>query len=200
MKKLEIALTAIAFIGIMLVLFRIPGGAFLLILSFGVISMFYCYLGFAIYNGIGFRRMFKKESYSEISTGRIVGAILLGVATSITTVGILFRMMSWPGTVVFLNLGVFGLLIALIVALVKLLTTKSDYYKSVIIRIAPWFLLGLICIFYYRELKRFKYRNFPAYVKVYEKYKEHPNDKRLLDSLYNAEDDVRQGRSQEVVN
>lgn len=144
MKKAEIILGAIALTSLALNLLLVPGGVVLTVLSLSTLSVFYMYLSFALFNDIQIRRIFKKDSYKGISTMRIVGAILTGLALSMTIVGLLFKFQSWPGATMNLGLGLVGLLIALIVGTVKYSKTKSDYYTKIIKRIAVYGGLGLI--------------------------------------------------------
>ena len=119
MKKAEIILGAIALTALALNLLLVPGGGVLTVLSLSTLSVLYMYLSFAIFNGIRLRQIFKKDSYKGISKMRIVGAILTGLALSMTTIGLLFKFQSWPGATMNLAIGLLGLAIALIVGSIK---------------------------------------------------------------------------------
>ena len=70
MKITEKVLIALAIIGIVLHLNMIPGGSILTILSLMSLSCMYFYLGFALFNGLRFREVFKKENYKNLKRNK----------------------------------------------------------------------------------------------------------------------------------
>src|SRR5258706_11537060 len=98
MKIIERASLIISLVGFLLKLLLIRTGNPTLIISASLLSFIYFYFGFALLNNIGFRAMFKKASYANISIGRILGAIGVGLFLSIVLIGILFKLQIWNGS------------------------------------------------------------------------------------------------------
>lgn len=126
MKQTERVLIVLAVIGLIMKLSLIAGGAILLVLAISALACFY-YLGFALFNDIRLRHIFKKASYANASPGRIIGAIGASFGLSGMLVGILFRLQFWPGAAINLLAGIVLTAILLLVALVKLMTTPAPY-------------------------------------------------------------------------
>lgn len=129
MKLAEKILAVLSVAGIILSLMQVPGGSILMILSMSLLSSTYMYFGFALFNGIRLRKIFKKESYKGISAGRIVGAILLGMTLVLLIISAQFKIQSWPGFSVSFFLGITGALIALIVGIIRNSKSKAPFYK-----------------------------------------------------------------------
>jgi TonB family protein len=185
MKKTEIILGVIAIIALTIQLLNLPGGGILTVLTLSTVSTMYMFLSFALFNDIRLRKIFKKDSYKGISTMRILGAILTGLALSITTIGLLFKFQSWPGASFPLRFGLFGLLIGLIVGLIKYQKTKSDYYTKIFKRIAIYGGLGLILMILPRETwLEIRNRNHPEYMLGLD------NEEEIEDVNYEEEEDI----------
>ena len=194
MKKVEIILGTIAIIALLLNLLNIKGGGVLIVLSLSTISILYMYLSFALFNDIRLRNIFKKESYKGISRMRIVGAVLTGLALSITIIGLLFKFQSWPNASINLGFGLFGLLIGLVVGLIKYKRTKSDYYTRIFKRIAIYGGLGLILMILPRETwLEIRNRNHPEYIEAVKKAWADPENQELWDKV----DEERQKMNEE---
>ena len=181
MKKVEIIFGLLVVIALVLNIFLITTGTMFTILLLGLLSTFYMYLSFALFNNIGLRKIFKKESYEKTSKLRVVGAVLTGFALAMTLIGILFKVQSWPATVNLFG-GLMGLLIALIVGLVKYQKSKSDYYINIFKRIAIYGGFGLI--FYILpdgSWLDLKYRNYPEYIEALNASSAEPDNQELWD-------------------
>ncbi len=115
---------------------------------------------------------------------RIVGAILTGLALSMTTAGLLFKFQSWPGAIMNLAIGLLGLAIALIIGTIKYSKTKSNYYTRIFKRIAVYGGLGLILLILpKRTWLELKYRNQPDYVDAVKKAMADPDNQELWDKV-----------------
>ncbi len=135
MKYLELILIASILV---LLSLKISGNnsiAIVFIISLTALSCLYFYLSFALLNGIGFRKIFRAQSYSTISRMRIIGSALTGFALSIMIIGILFKVQHYPGAKNSLLIGASGLTISLIFGVVKYLKTKSEFYAWLILRL-----------------------------------------------------------------
>src|SRR6478609_10274112 len=115
MRKFELALGIASIIAVKWdILFLLPGGGLLVIWFLLISSMFYFFFGFAIFNNIRFRRIFKKESYKDSSARNIFSGILAGWSFSIAILGILFKIMSWTGANFNLTVAIISFIILLV--------------------------------------------------------------------------------------
>lgn len=185
MLKLEKILGIIVVIGLVLKFTLIPGGGILLTLSLMTLACLYYPLGFALLNRIGFKQIFKKESYKGLSALRIIGAIGAGMAFSAICVGILFKLQLWAGANINLIAGLATLLIVLTIALIKYLKAKGEFYIGILKRISIIGTLGLlfICISDL-TITKIQFRNHPDYIKAYERHIDNPQDEELKQKLH----------------
>lgn len=144
MKKAEIILIIVAMLGVILSFIPVPGGNILTILSITFLACLYFYFGFALFNGIRLRDIFKKSSYQGISALRIIGAIVTGIAISMAIVGMEFRIMRWPGASIMLMVGGLGLCLLLITALIKYFSAKAPFYLNILKRAVPYTILAIL--------------------------------------------------------
>lgn len=193
MKKAEIILIITAIIGIALSLIPVPGGNILTILSITFLACMYFYFGFAIFNGIRFRDIFRKASYQGISALHIVGAIAVGMSASAVIIGLLFKFMMWQGGGPMLFVGGASLLLIAIVALIKYIFSKSPYYLSILKRAVPLTLLAIVFLWLYNSTwQQIRYRNHPEYVKALQDLDREPNNKEYIDKVEEEEAKFRQ--------
>ncbi|MFA0964051.1 hypothetical protein AB9P05_19745 [Roseivirga sp. BDSF3-8] len=108
MKTTEQLLAALFSIGLLLKALHLQGANMVTALSLTALSCLYFYLGFALFNGIRLRRLFKRDSYT-MSTWRIIGSVGAGMALSMVVTGILFKVMHWEGSNVMLTSGLLPL-------------------------------------------------------------------------------------------
>lgn len=180
MKLTEKILGIIILIGIILMLIPIPGGSILAILGVGLLSLLYFYLGFAFFNGIRARNMFKKASYVGIKGIRIAGAILTGMSLSTVVVGILFKVMLWNGASSMLLISFVPLLVLIVISTIKYLPNKEIYYKNILVRSAVFGGIALfLLILPVNTILKLRHRNNPEYVNAVIAASEHPDDEAL---------------------
>ncbi len=116
-------------------IFLIPGGGFIIGISLTSLSMLYYPLGLFSLNEIPIHRIFKKQTYKEMTATRIIGAILGGIVFSILTVGIMFNVLIIPGAYFMLGTGLSGGLIFLIVFIVLYLRNRENtFLRTMMIR------------------------------------------------------------------
>ncbi len=184
MKKLEFYVFPVTFIiGFLIYLLEYPFGAIITIFSLLGLSCLYFYFGFALFNKIPFRRIFKKESYQSISIWRIIGAIVTGFSISIVIVGVLFKIFRWPFANQLLIIGSFFLIITFIVSLIKHIKHKnaSAFYKSVVLRVVFFGVGGILflCLPDYTFLA-LKYKNHPDYIEAVKQLDKDPENIELI--------------------
>jgi uncharacterized membrane protein len=134
MKKLEIILITGAIIGLLLALFNTPLDSLIASVFFITLSCLYYFLGFALFNNIPARKIFKADSYKGIGTWRILIAIGTGLALSILTIGFMFSILSYPMAKTLLVVGIVLAAINIILALIKNAQEKDQFYRNIILR------------------------------------------------------------------
>jgi len=184
MKKTEKIVGLIALIGLTLKVLLINGGGVITVLSLSFLSLLYFIFGFALFNDIPLRNVFKKQTYDPISKGRLVGSILLGFALSALVIGILFSVQLYNGSQFQLINGLVWTTAILIVSIVRLASTKSIFYKQVITRIAILGVIGLIlCITPTWKIVEILKRKHPAYVEAVKNLSADPENKALQEEV-----------------
>ena len=180
MKKSEIVLAILSVIALVLNLLLIPCSEILTCLSLLGLAIIYHYLGFALFNNIKLKNVFKKDSYKGITKFRILGAIGAGFSLSMTVIGIMFKFQSFPGASFMLIGGFIGLLIVTIIGIIRYSKNKSDYYTKIFKRVAIIGGIGLVLILMPKSaLSEFKYRNHPDYLKAVKEAVANPENEEL---------------------
>jgi hypothetical protein len=146
MKKSELLFGLLALLALALRFFALNGGAQLMIIALTALAILYFYFGFALLNRIPFRRVLRKESYRSLSGMRIVGAIAAGIALSQVVVGILFKLLRWPGAYEMLLIGLMSLTLVFAVAVIRYTQSKAAFYPSVLFRMTLFGSIGLLLI------------------------------------------------------
>ncbi|WP_421870715.1 hypothetical protein [Marinoscillum sp.] len=184
MKKLEIILGVVALISLALYLFLVPGSAMILLLSLTSLSIIYFYFSFALFNGVKGRNIFKKSSYVDLKTMRIVGSIPAGIALAITITGISFIIFQWPGARLNLQIGIIALSLVIIICAINYLRNKEAFYFSILKRTIAFDIIGLILLLLPQyALLEFRYRDFPEYVEAFKRASEDPTNQDLQEQL-----------------
>ena len=170
MKKFEITIAILSIIALVLNMLYIPGTnilAFILLMTY---AMLYYPLGFAVLNNIRFRDILKKDAYKETNVKIILGAIFTGMALSEVICGILFKFLFFSGAGFMLIAGLCCLPIIAIVATVKYVKTRSQFYVGILKRIVIIGGVGLFLFFLPNKiLVNVKYRNHPERIEELKK-------------------------------
>jgi uncharacterized membrane protein len=144
MKKLEIILNTGAIIGLLLVLFNTPLDSLIASVFFITLSCLYYILGFALFNNIPLRKIFKADSYKGIGTWRILIAIGTGIALSILTIGIMCSALNYPMAVTFLVVGIVLTAIIITLALIRNAQEKNQFYRNITLRSFVFVIIAVI--------------------------------------------------------
>ncbi|RZJ28610.1 MAG: hypothetical protein EOO48_09435 [Flavobacterium sp.] len=133
MKKAERILLFIILGAAALRMAHIPGGAILSILAIGVTSMFYFVGSYFLFDP---KRTITVNgtTYHKAVGSRVAIAIVTGIFLNSALVGILFRLMHWPGAVAMLFLAIICLLPITVICIVNFSRTPDKFFKSVAIR------------------------------------------------------------------
>lgn len=191
MKKFELVFISTVVMAVIAVLVNYPMAGQLLVVSVGILSVFYMYLGFAVLCDIPFQKLFSKESYTNINKIRIVGAFALGMAISASLIGLLFKVMMWPNANTELLIGLLGLLTALGVSIWRYVLNKSEFYIRVFKRLALYIPITTLSIFIPKyAILEYQYKEYPKYVEAFKANSEDPNDPVLQEQLDKAWEDM----------
>lgn len=166
---------------------QIPGKNLFFVLFTSVLSYYYFSFGFAVNNGLGFRKMFQKKNYQLVNGGEIAISIVLGLSFAFALNAFLFKIMLWPGAVMMSVVAI----IFIAISLVLILTINTNKKKQFIIRTTPFLILSTFAFAVpNKTMSDFKYRhlsetckewiqirrnfkgNFIEYAKLQEQYKE----------------------------
>lgn len=184
MRKLEKVLGLSIIISLFLKFQLIPYSGILLTLSLMTLALIYYPLGFAFFNEVRLRSVFKKESYKGITALRIIGAIGIGIGLSILCIGILFKLQHWGYSDINLMFGLIVTFIALIIVLIRLLKVKDNFYTKILKRIMIMGGLGLILLFTPElSIIKIQFRNHPDYITMYEAYLKNPDNEEIQTKL-----------------
>lgn len=185
MKRIEWILLVITLIGVVFIFAFIPGGNILFSFSLLLLSIIYYCLGFAIFNNINLKVVFKKASYSGLSQLRIVGSVLAGMSFSTLIIGMVFKMLNWPGSRIAMLLGLSAMLVLLVISAIKFISKKENFYKNMIVRTSVFIVFTMpLIIFSQYKIEKFQYRNYPDYLEVYENYLDDPSNENLQEQLH----------------
>ena len=184
MKLTEKILAVLAIVAILLKCFFIPGGGPLFVLTVTALSCLYFACGFALFNGIRLRNMFKPSSYSGISTMKIIGGVLMGITLSTVCIGLVFKIQMWPGANPMLIVSIPPTIIILIIVFIKYILTKSKFYLHALIRCTIFSILAIALAFVNElTLVKMKFRDHPNYIKAFEEYQQNPSSEELYQKL-----------------
>jgi hypothetical protein len=187
MKVFEQILVAIALLGFLMKVMLIRGGSELLFLGCTLGALFYWSLSFATFNHIPLSAIFKKTSYANVSAGRILGSIGLGMALCTIIIGIQYRLLLLGGAAEMITIGAASLTVLLLAALLVMVFKKraSDgFYRGVFIRGGLALLIGIFVFFVpARQWIRLYHRDNPQYRDLFIKAHENPTDQAAQDEF-----------------
>ncbi len=135
MSKLEKILPFITLIGIVFKLFDVPMSGPLIVTSLSILSLLHYPLGFALLNNIRLRHIFNKSSYKGLSPLKLIVSFVAGIAFSSIGVGIMFKLMAWPGAGPMLMVGLSSLFIILAISLLMYFKSKEAFFLGILYRV-----------------------------------------------------------------
>ena len=199
MKRFEIIMLILFGVALILKLASIPGGSILSTLSLCSLACFYFYLGLAFFNNIKLKNIFKGSSYKDISALRIIVSIGVGCGFSALCCGILFKIQHWPGGMIMLSVGLIEVLIMVIIALIDYFKSNGNLNKTILLRIAV--IGGIGILFWFTSdftIIKIQYRNYPAYIKAYERLMDDPSSFEAREQLEIEYNKIIMPREEEV--
>ena len=186
MKKAELILGISFLVAIMLYVYLFPGAGLLSMIFGSFLSMLYFYFGFAFFNNIPLSKIFKRDSYKAISSYRIAGSIAAGSVLSTVTIGLVFKLMSWPGANIIIYIGLGSLLIVAAVAIFYFSKTKNSFYKPLLGRFAIYGIIAFVFLIASKKvLFDYRFRNHPEYLQALKNSIADPTNKNLQEIMDN---------------
>ena len=168
MKKTEIFLIAAGLISVFLNLYMLRISLVPLVWTFVALTMFYGYFSFALFNDITFKEISKKQYLTDRNQKYIRLGRINGKAIAVMVIGLLFTLMAWPWATIFLCAGILGLIVMSVRLYLNYSATKNPFYKSILIRTVLWAAAGLVLFVEKEDMMLFKYREYPAFISVYQ--------------------------------
>lgn len=144
MKKLEVILISLFLVACLMYISYVPGTGLFKTIFAMLLAQFYFALSFALLNGLGFRTMIKRVSYSSIKPGYIILAVIAGLVLANGVMAILFLSMRWPGAFAMAFFSTAILLALSILSLVLFAVKKAQVYNNILRR--TFFMLTLTII------------------------------------------------------
>lgn len=149
MKRFEIVLGIIFFVGAFLTRFQFPGALFLTFCTGFLLSVFYFIFSFAIMNNIKASCLFTKSSYSMTSAINLILAIIYGWIYSLFITGIFHIILKWENGHSFFVAGIFLMLLVLILSIVLWANHQTFFFKRLVIRTTIILICGILMVVFH---------------------------------------------------
>ncbi len=106
MKFTEKMLTILVAIGFGLNIFHMKGGLESVMIAVLGLALLYLFFGFLLFNGIRLRKAFERNSYAGLPTFNIIAGVVSGIFMAVMVMGVMFKIMHWPGGMLMCAVGV----------------------------------------------------------------------------------------------
>ncbi len=186
MKKIELIGL---FMVIALVLYRVFFGLglqVLLSITLTLISIFYLWFSFFLFNNIGITDLFKKDKKIRVSKITVSTSLLAGLIYSLSFIAILFIISFYPGMNRLILLALIFNFLLVVFSLIIFLKQKEH---SIFIRQFFWrsILLGALFFALWRAPEGFLlnklYADHPAFIEAYNNYLNDPGNTEVQNKL-----------------
>jgi hypothetical protein len=189
-KKAELILVIFIVIALLVnFAFVVPMGSLLVVLTLGCLTTFYFISGLSLFSA----RPSKDENITTSDIGFKIENIA-GLVFSVLTIGFLFKIQSWPQGSFYLNIGLAGL--GLLLVLIGLKYARTKIYDAYLLKQIT--ILGLLAIALIAlpqtALIDIKYRSQPAYRDALKKSVENPGDTALRNKVLQEQEKMNAGR------
>lgn len=155
---------------------NLPYSTLLITFSTLLLSLLYLTFGFALLNGIRFRKIFKPEGYKNVSILRIFAGIALGFILSIVLIYSLFKLQFWPYGQQGLQLSLIMLAVVIVVIAIFYFMGRKQFLKTNRVRLL---IIGALSFTLYMtssdSLVDLYYSDNPEYAKEFKESLENPN-------------------------
>lgn len=184
MQRVEKIYLVVITLAILLRLFNIPGAGGLLTLSMMTFSLFYLGLSTFLFNGLSLEDISKGFSKTAISIKRVLGSVIIGLSLSTLVLGVLFKIMLWPGAIGMLFFGTRLAFVPLIICIIKYFPERNIFYLNAIKRVSVALIIGLFLFYLPNEyLWNVYYKDFPEHIETLKKLRQNPNDPELNEAV-----------------
>ncbi|MDB5257626.1 MAG: hypothetical protein JWM14_2321 [Chitinophagaceae bacterium] len=166
--KTEKIIGVLVFVGLIFKMMHWPGAGPILVLSLTALSLVYFWGGFYFL------------SDANLKHQKIALSIIAGAVFGMACIGILFRLMYWPGAKPMLYIGVFGL--PALTAAVFLFKSQAEqelqpYFNKLLIRLALFIVIAVPLFFVSNKtLLTIQYPNDPEIVRIKSNHFDHPEN------------------------
>lgn len=156
MKKLEIILSLLIPIAILLKAFEVSSANPFISASLGTVSLFYIFLFWRV-------NKFKPSlnAFFDFKNPKKSIESLSGISIAMICIGVLFKLMSWPGGKMNLIVGVIFLALPTIILLAKRKEIENEFEKLSLARIFYYGFIGLIFLLVETDSSSQGYSNKP---------------------------------------
>ena len=182
-RKVEKVLVVFIIIGVLFKILHFPGAYPLIILGVGSLSIVYFLSG--VINKSGTPKWLEKIFTDENQNNFLVPNLVFGYVFSIGLIGILFKVMRYPGEGPMLTVAISGFAIAFLFSYFRL---KDKFMEKVSPYFTRIFIIGgLVAVFYAipkEAIIDFYYGDYPGYAKVLKELDKDPFNTDLQDSAH----------------
>lgn len=171
-KKIELILVAFAVIALLAdFVLLVPFGGLLVVIALGCLSLFYFTSGLNVFSS----RPSKGEEATSSDIGFKVENVA-GLVFSVVMIGLLFNIQNWPMEAQYLNFGLAGIGLLLVLIGLKYLRTKT--YDAYLLKQGLIYgcLLVILMVLPPFTLINIKYRSYPAYREALKRSIQNPTD------------------------
>lgn len=180
MKKAELIIASTIILGVTLHLMNIPGGAIFTTTFSLVLSFLYCPLGVFLFNNVKLSRIGKKESYNGLNVFKQVSFVLVGVGLQVLVLGILFKVMFWPGANIMSVMGLVTIVPVFIISVIAFINGPRKFFSKIVKRVIVYSGLAMLLAFMPKYLfLDIKYREYPEFAAALKAYNEDPDNAEL---------------------
>ncbi len=190
-RKIEKILVLLIFLGVLFKVLHFQGAYPLIILGVGSLSIVYFLSG--VINKSGTPKWLQKLFTDKDQNNLLVPNLVFGYVFSIGLIGILFKVMMYPGDGPMLTVGITGFAIAFLVSYFQLKDKFMEKIRPYFTRI--FIIGGLVAVFYAipkETLIDFYYSSYPEYANILKELDKDPFNKALQDSAHVAYNKMRE--------
>ena len=190
-RKIEKILVLLIFLGVLFKVLHFQGAYPLIIIGVGSLSIVYFLSG--VINKSGTPKWLQKLFTDKDQNNLLVPNLVFGYVFSIGLIGILFKVMMYPGDGPMLTVGITGFAIAFLVSYFQLKDKFMEKMRPYFTRI--FIIGGLVAVFYAipkETLIDFYYSSYPEYANILKELDKDPFNKALQDSAHVAYNKMRE--------
>jgi len=165
MKQVEQYAGILAFFALIMQLLFLPGSSMLFVLTSLTLVLIYLIFGFALFNGIGFKRIFRRSTYQQISVYKMVISVSFGIVISVLVAGIALTIFNRSFGKQLLLIGIVVLGLLSVITIVYRQKNKYEDFKIIFSRAVLIGSLGLAFLVIPEiVLVEILHRNHPAFI------------------------------------